>query len=531
MSDTSLPLEAGPSRDQDSSSRLSKERRRRVRHHKSRKGCFTCKQRRVKCDEVQPICGACAFRGETCSYPLLTLSTSVPSRSPRRLSSAAGPLQPLKFRHQRQSAEPPLLSQNIHLADLRLLSRFMMHTSKEMTLSATRKDVWEQVIPDMVTKKEYLMHLLLALSGEHVLYQAYMTQSTASGIDDNQSSLAACSQHELQLEYHRVIQHHQMGLEGYRQALTDISPTTAEDIFCGALLITAISFASICTRNQDRTAWLGFSQADDDQSPYIDWLHLVRGLTSIIEGHWFTLKRGRLRTMLFYLYDNDDWKAAVPAISSSQFPRLRYAPKVFHVFAQGACRALQMLRIFARTLSPSQEATMFIDGDSLSRLQQTDHHDQPTPSNGADDSSQHDHEQDECPQHDHLHTIDRLEEIYMRILYALQFSRSERDTPASLDIQNDIEDSAVMSWPCMLSARFFDSLQSSAVDHLGAAEGFSYTILAHFYLVSILFQDLWYLNSGFRSEIQKIIRLVSRLENEALSGLLKWPMAVIAESR
>ncbi|OJJ97019.1 hypothetical protein ASPACDRAFT_1874395 [Aspergillus aculeatus ATCC 16872] len=407
----------------------------------------------------------------------------------------------------------------------------MMHTSKRMTLSATRRYIWEQVIPDMATKKEYLMHLLLALSGEHVLYQAHMTESTALGIDDSPSSLAACSQRELQLEYHRVIQHHQRGLEGFRQALTDMSPATAEEVLCGALLIVAISFASISTRNQDCTAWPGFSQADNDQIPYIDWLHLVRGLTSIVEGHWFTLKRGRLRTMLLYPHGNDDWKAAMPAISSSQFPRLRYAPKVFHVFAQGACRALQMLRIFAETLSPSQEATVSIDGDSLSRLQQTDHHDQPTPSKVVDDSSQPDHEQDEYPQHDHLHAIDRLEEIYMRILYALQFSRSERDFPASLDIQNDIEDSAVNSWPCMLSARFFDSLQSSAVDHLGIADGFSYTILAHFYLVSILFQDVWYLNSGFRSEIKKIMRLVSRLENEALSGLLTWPMAVIAESR
>lgn len=89
MSSTPSPREPGTVRDQDSSSRLSKERRRRVRHHKSRKGCFTCKQRRVKvsnshlrqfmngctnnsaqCDEVQPICGACAFRGESCSYPV-----------------------------------------------------------------------------------------------------------------------------------------------------------------------------------------------------------------------------------------------------------------------------------------------------------------------------------------------------------------------------------------------------------------------------------------------------------------------------
>ncbi|GMG56216.1 unnamed protein product [Ambrosiozyma monospora] len=37
-------------------------------HTKSRKGCATCKRRRVKCDECKPICGNCDRMGIECVY-------------------------------------------------------------------------------------------------------------------------------------------------------------------------------------------------------------------------------------------------------------------------------------------------------------------------------------------------------------------------------------------------------------------------------------------------------------------------------
>ncbi|RAL14298.1 uncharacterized protein BO97DRAFT_404269 [Aspergillus homomorphus CBS 101889] len=384
-----------------------------------------------------------------------------------------------------------------------------MHTSRTMSPHAKRKQIWEQVVPDIATKKEYLMHLLLALAGEHLLYEVHMSGSITAGINESQSALPAYDEHELQLEYHRVIQHHQRGLEGFRQALADISPDTAEYVFCGALLIVAIAFASISTRDQDCPG-LGLGKQDDDQYPYIDWLHLVRGLTSIVQEHWLTLKLGRLRAMLFYIYANDDWKLAVPASSSAQFSRLKHAPQVFHVFVQGATQAIRMLRAFAATLFPG---TASLDGKSISTSQHSDNEQ-------ASEAEDH--------PYDYTHAIGKLEEIYMRILYVLQFSRSERDCAPALEIQIDIEDSAVTSWPYMISNSFFDSLKSR--EQLRPAEGFSYAILAHFYVVSLLFPDVWYLNSGFRSEIEKILLLVNKLENHALSALMAWPMAVIAGS-
>ncbi|KAL8397524.1 hypothetical protein RB594_004292 [Gaeumannomyces avenae] len=41
-------------------------------HRKSRAGCISCKQRRVKCSEDKPRCRACTLRKEDCRYPSAT---------------------------------------------------------------------------------------------------------------------------------------------------------------------------------------------------------------------------------------------------------------------------------------------------------------------------------------------------------------------------------------------------------------------------------------------------------------------------
>lgn len=38
-------------------------------HTKSRRGCFNCKRRKIKCQETQPACGNCEKAGIICEYP------------------------------------------------------------------------------------------------------------------------------------------------------------------------------------------------------------------------------------------------------------------------------------------------------------------------------------------------------------------------------------------------------------------------------------------------------------------------------
>lgn len=53
----------------DEHGRVSRGRPAKVGHRKSRNGCLKCKARRVKCDEVQPICGNCSRLHLNCAWP------------------------------------------------------------------------------------------------------------------------------------------------------------------------------------------------------------------------------------------------------------------------------------------------------------------------------------------------------------------------------------------------------------------------------------------------------------------------------
>ncbi|KAF2163946.1 hypothetical protein M409DRAFT_68192 [Zasmidium cellare ATCC 36951] len=52
-----------------------------VKHRRTRSGCYTCRQRRVKCDETHPVCDRCRKGKRECTYPGTTASTPKPSRS------------------------------------------------------------------------------------------------------------------------------------------------------------------------------------------------------------------------------------------------------------------------------------------------------------------------------------------------------------------------------------------------------------------------------------------------------------------
>ncbi|KAF2455024.1 hypothetical protein BDY21DRAFT_290284, partial [Lineolata rhizophorae] len=63
-----------------------------VKHRRTRSGCYTCRQRRVKCDETHPVCERCRKGNRECSYPESATSATPSSAKPRAgsLSSSAG---------------------------------------------------------------------------------------------------------------------------------------------------------------------------------------------------------------------------------------------------------------------------------------------------------------------------------------------------------------------------------------------------------------------------------------------------------
>jgi hypothetical protein len=51
-------------------------------HTKSRRGCYNCKRRRIKCNERRPQCHHCAKAGLLCEYPANIIQTQLCSTSP-----------------------------------------------------------------------------------------------------------------------------------------------------------------------------------------------------------------------------------------------------------------------------------------------------------------------------------------------------------------------------------------------------------------------------------------------------------------
>lgn len=77
-------------------------------HFKSRTGCYNCKRRRVKCNELWPQCSQCRRLVLDCVYPPSRTAAATAGQSLRANPSTLG-LEDLKFYHQFMvTAFPPV---------------------------------------------------------------------------------------------------------------------------------------------------------------------------------------------------------------------------------------------------------------------------------------------------------------------------------------------------------------------------------------------------------------------------------------
>lgn len=306
-----------------------------------------------------------------------------------------------------------------------------------MSLHPKRVVTWHRVIPELATKRDFLMHLLLALAGMHARFEYYASALVDPNTTEDRNGACFVGNPSADVDLYRMIEHHQKGLEGIQDVLCHTSSETAKDVCCGSILITAFAFGSLSIGDYNNRE-SGFSH--EDEHPSTEWLSLCRGLVGVIHEHWATLKLGRLRSMLLYDYANDDWKMYPPPRPLSVLPPLIQRSRIQSTFAQGASKALSMLRTFSKTHFSSPAASSELP---LSPYQNTE-------DSQLDATDDYDAD---CGI-----TIDKLEEIYMRILYVLHFTKSGRSCPASLDVQIDLEDAAVMFWSQMISDAFISSL-------------------------------------------------------------------------
>ncbi|KAL5003683.1 hypothetical protein BDV10DRAFT_153938 [Aspergillus recurvatus] len=477
-------------------------KRHRARHTKSRHGCFSCKLRRVKCDEARPVCGACSSRGESCTFPdPSTIPDPSTATAPTRRQNLRGrrnwsPQLERSGPDQAQSArfaEPPN-QDALAMDDLRLIQFYHLHTARQMALSEKRSLGWQRVIPILAANHSYLMHLLLALGGAHMMAEQEKPR--------NETQSPGSDTVDLQV----IMEHYQRGLQGFREEVSQIAQSNAEAVYAGSLLLVAFTYASLQLRELNRQNLNedllldSVSESQDDNALHFRWLHLIRGISSVVYDQWGALKASRLRPLLLHFHGDEYWKDLPFARSLS---RLGRCSSRLLIFAQGAGQAVANLNATWAAIRPSGSNSPSI-ADSPCSL----------PSSMTLDKVID----------EQLRAIGVLDKIYSRIDSVLQCSTGEQGHPNDLDIQSNLEEAAVLSWPVMLTSDFIALLEMT--NRTDPIWRHSLVILAHFYVINTLV-DRWYLKGSFEREISKIYELTGFTNDPQLASLMGFPLEII----
>lgn len=207
-----------------------------------------------------------------------------------------------------------------------------------------------------------------------------------------------------------IIEHHQRGLEAFRTKLANLSSANINDVFAGSMLLVAFALASLRIQN------LNDAHSQPGQ-PRLDWIFLIQGLCTVIKHNWPELRMGPLRDMTQYGYANDDWRLCPQeTLRSVSVSGRRGCSLRLLAFCRGADEALTHLINYHETLASRAEET----GTGTRHRQIL-----------AEQKA----------------ALEILEGMYMRTLYVVHFSDEGRDSPQ--DVQADLEDAAIMSWPCL----------------------------------------------------------------------------------
>ncbi|GKZ25154.1 hypothetical protein AbraIFM66951_006633 [Aspergillus brasiliensis] len=478
-------------------------KRHRAHHNKSRLGCFTCKSRRVKCDESRPICSSCSSRGEPCAFPDPPATSSKPIRSStarrERLRSRVGSsprnvrsyLEPLESYAAHPADVSGPANDDLSMDNLLSMQFFHMHTAPKMSLHSKRSMVWQRVIPRLAEKHHCLMHLLIALGGLHLITHR---RRQRPGEDDDTDTV----------DLRVVMGHYQRGLQDFRKEVAEMSNSNAEAVYAGSLLLVAFVYASLLVPELNpafTTATpVGVTYPPDFtiqtfpsiKGPQVSWLHLIRGASTVIQDQWPTLEASCMRPMVLHFHGDEYW-TDLPFDSS--LSKLSHCSFLVQLFAQGALQAVANLRAFHATFRLTRSYGLCLTPVSPSSM-----------SEGEVDGPSR--------------AIDVLESIYSRIISVFQCSVGERGFPEDSNIQYNLEEAAVLNWPSLLPDTFIGLLEID--EPVDLTWGLSLTILSHFYAINTLV-DRWFLGA-FKEEILRIQKSVAILQHAELDRSLLWPV-------
>ncbi|KAF2671243.1 hypothetical protein BT63DRAFT_210969 [Microthyrium microscopicum] len=268
--------------------------RTRRRHQKSRNGCNSCKQRRLKCDEKRPQCGQCQYRNSDCNY------TIVPANQAKQAQKVVlGPACATSGREEEKAAVLTLLQQSA--TAYHTDSGYQLHHTFELI------DHWHEVsvpcigsppVQQMMQEKgiklgleaPFLLHAILTFSATHLAY-LYPFES--------QYSLAASI-------------HYGEFLRGYGCELNRASQENADQLFGTCFLVDMLTFFNASQH----------LNMNDTLIPDISWVKTVKGPDML--GYLTTIETSRERDVWGFAFRACDHWRQLNGSSTHDVPRWMY---------------------------------------------------------------------------------------------------------------------------------------------------------------------------------------------------------------
>ncbi|KAI9042143.1 Zn(II)2Cys6 transcription factor domain-containing protein [Aspergillus affinis] len=158
-------LPSAPKRKASADTRAKDSRRRRP-HAKSRSGCFSCKESRVKCNEARPKCQRCSVRRKSCSYD--TLSVPLPNDC-RMVATVSSSLVECGYDQIRHGPYEGMHNGSVMTPDA-YLARNFDHCVDTSFASEAGKVIAKRFLLPGCAATPMLMHALLALSARNIQY-------------------------------------------------------------------------------------------------------------------------------------------------------------------------------------------------------------------------------------------------------------------------------------------------------------------------------------------------------------------------
>ncbi|KAF4636983.1 hypothetical protein G7Y89_g1081 [Cudoniella acicularis] len=228
---------------------------------KSRRGCRTCKARKVKCDEKHPLCGNCArrFNGlKCCDFDPFIETSQEGSRtnSSRRQEPTLYPLRPALSSPASSVAGS---SEESRVLELRLMYHYTTTTCEQMPggQSTQKQLIWSIDIPQLAFSSDLVLSAMLGISALHL-----------SALTPEDPKLAYSARH-----------YFDQAVSKHRMALSHIEEHNAESLLATAILI--------CHHT-----WLASHSTalDEPYSLPLQAYYMARGIKVLFEQMWPSIR-------------------------------------------------------------------------------------------------------------------------------------------------------------------------------------------------------------------------------------------------